>query len=242
MRFLLIILFIAPFSMAQDKIDYTNMESLLKPYIYKGYVAYEKWDRSETDKKKLDVLLNYLAKASTKKLSKKDEKALLINIYNLSVIQLVLKNFPVASIMKIDNAFKKKFITYKNKLYSLDELEKGILYKKYKDARLHFALVCAALSCPYLIPDAYKGKSLDKMLDKVSSDFINNPKLNQIDVNEAKVSKIFDWYANHFGGKKNIYKFLNKFLKNKQLTNDTKIEFIPYSWKLNGESSFRSSM
>lgn len=225
---------------SQTKPDYSQTEKLLKKYIYKGYVAYGKWFKAKKDIQILNEEIKKLSDQSEKISEGEIDKSLLINLYNLSVISLILNHYPVASIMKIENAFKKKFIIYRNASYSLDELEKSILMKKYPDPRLHFALVCAALSCPYLQQFAYKSDNLDKTLDTVTSEFINNSNLNSF-TGTVKISKIFDWYKHDFGGEKNLFAFLNRYLKSIQLGPDVEIGYNDYNWKLNGEVSLISN-
>ena len=48
---------------------------------------------------------------------------------------------------------------------SLDNIEHGTLRKKYNDPRIHFALVCASISCPRLRNEAYMADKLDAQLD-----------------------------------------------------------------------------
>jgi hypothetical protein len=49
--------------------------------------------------------------------------------------------------------------------YGLDEIEQGIIRKRFQEPRIHFALVCAAMGCPPLRGEAYTGARLDAQLD-----------------------------------------------------------------------------
>jgi hypothetical protein len=44
--------------------------------------------------------------------------------------------------------------------WTLDEIEQEIIRKAFSEPRIHFALVCAAMGCPPLRPEAYVGARL----------------------------------------------------------------------------------
>ena len=46
----------------------------------------------------------------------------------------------------------------------LDEIEHGILRKAFKEPRVHFAIVCASLSCPDLRAEPFEAARLDAQL------------------------------------------------------------------------------
>ncbi|WP_317196161.1 DUF547 domain-containing protein [Hymenobacter siberiensis] len=48
---------------------------------------------------------------------------------------------------------------------SLDNIEHGTLRKQYDDPRIHFALVCASMSCARLRNEPYTAARLDAQLD-----------------------------------------------------------------------------
>ena len=77
---------------------------------------------------------------------------------------------------------------------TLDDIEHGRLRTDYNEPRIHFALVCAALSCPPLREEAYRGDILDEQLDDQGRAFLNDPRENRLERERGRVhlSKIFD--------------------------------------------------
>jgi hypothetical protein len=131
--------------------------------------------------------------------SPQDSLAFWINAYNMYVIYYLKKDFNLARQDKIGFPLFSKKYRIARETISLDQLEKGETperIKKFKDPRTHFALVCAALSCPPLMNRAYRGNQLYSILDTRTSLFINNRQYNPI----PGVSMLFSWYGAEFAG------------------------------------------
>ena len=154
-----------------------------------------------------------------------------INAYNAFTIKLIVDNFPINSIMDLDGGktWDKSWITIGDKSYSLNDIEHQIIRPTFKDPRIHFAVNCAAKSCPPIANRAFTEGNVNTLLEQRTRQFINNSLYNQIDGEQVKVSKIFDWYAEDFG---DLGNYLNKYLENK-IPQDADIEFIDYDWRLN---------
>ena len=165
-----------------------------------------------------------------------------INAYNAYTIRLILDHYPVQSIKDIGSKIQipfvttpwaAKFFTIGGNKMSLDEIEHGTLRKKYNDPRIHFALVCASISCPRLRNEAYTAAQLDRQLDEQGRDFLNNPTKNKIAKDATQLSKYFDWYKGDWNqGDQSVVKWVDKYSTTK-IDNSTKISFLDYNWKLN---------
>jgi len=97
-----------------------------------------------------------------------------INAYNAFTVKLIVDNYPLSSI----TAWSKRWIKLGDQTYSLDQIEKEILLKKYKDARVHFAVNCAAKSCPALLNQAWTASNLESNFERQTKKFINNSQFN----------------------------------------------------------------
>lgn len=187
----------------------------------------------KTDKAALDAYLQSLAaNPPTGTWSRNEQMAYWINAYNAFTIDLILDNYPVSSILTLDGGktWDVKRISLGGKNYSLNQIENEILRPQFKDPRIHFALNCAAKSCPPLYHKAFTAENLDRALEQRTRQFINDPKFNSITPGKASVSKIFDWYAADFGDLKT---FLHKYAAVK-LNDSAAISFQEYNWDLNG--------
>lgn len=209
---------------------HTDWSKLLAKYVDTlGMVNYKAWQH---DRSALDQYLNFLSGTDLASLSRKEVIAFWINAYNAFTVKLILDHYPVQSIMDLDDgkSWDIRRIEIAGRYYSLNEIEHEILFRDYPDPRYHFALVCAARSCPPLMNTAWEANSLDSMLDVRTRHFIRDSRFNRFQSGEAAVSQLFNWYGDHFGP---IISFLNKYLPT-PLPPTTVIRFLEYDWSLNG--------
>lgn len=165
--------------------------------------------------------------------SRAEEMAYWINAYNAFTVKLILDNYPVGSITELHGGqpWKVRWIKIGDQRYTLDEIENSILRPKFKDARIHFAVNCAARSCPPLLNRAWTAENLESNFEKQARAFINNPAFNKISPNAAQVSKIFKWYAQDFG---DLISFLNRYSTVK-IKPGAKVTYLEYDWSLNSQ-------
>lgn len=205
-------------------------DKLLQQYVTTdGKVNY---DGLKKDKAKLEAYLKTLeTNAPQDSWSRGEKMAFWINAYNANTVKLIVDNYPVASITKLDGGkpWDVKRVKIGGKTYSLNNIENDILRPQFKDARIHFAVNCAAQSCPPLLNRAWTASNLESNFEKQARAFINNPKFNKIGAKSAQVSQVFDWYAADFG---NVVDFLNKYATTK-IAAGTKVGYVEYDWGLN---------
>jgi hypothetical protein len=195
-----------------------------------GGVNYGTIKRSE---KALDGYLELLAENPVQSSwSRNEQMAYWINLYNASTVKLIVSNYPTKSIQNLESGkpWDKKWIKSGNKTYTLNEIENSVLRPQFKDARIHFAVNCAAQSCPRLMNKAFTADNLESLLEQNAKWFINS-KFNNISANKIQISKIFKWYADDFG---NVIDYLNKYSTTK-IDDDAKVDYLEYDWKLNGK-------
>lgn len=214
--------------------DYRAWDALLKKYVHTGtrdgirthlinYAALAKdplWWRAQE---------NFATFAPEKLTSKQEKIAFWINAYNLAAIRKVLEVYPTPSITaRGEQVWKEVAISIAGKGYSLDDIEHKIL-RPAGEARIHFAIVCASLSCPDLLAGAYTARALEKQLDTQTRAFLANPtKGVRLEDNAIYLSAIFTWFAQDFG---DISNFLARhgILVKKELPRKE----LPYNWRLN---------
>lgn len=221
--------------------DWTLYDALLKDHVNSGvrhgtplmtvdYLALQRDPR-------FAKVVAQLAQYDVLQLTNKEEKlAFYINAYNILAIKMVLDHWPVDSIKDIGSFFfpvwKKNVGKIGGKLVSLDEVEHEIL-RPLGDSRIHMAIVCASVSCPDLRNEAYRVGKLNTQLDAQSIKFLNNPIKGLILVgNEAKVSKIFDWFEKDFAVDGGVISFLRKY-RPEIAKNMTIKANLDYDWSLN---------
>ncbi len=203
--------------------------SMLQKYVNStGTVNYAGWKKSESD---LDSYLQSLAAAIPSASTARNEAlAYWINAYNAYTIKLILKNYPVAKITDLNGGkpWDAQWITLAGKKYSLNDIENKVIRPTFKEPRIHFAVNCAAKSCPPLANKAFTAENLNSMLEQRTKAFVNS-NLNTITKDKLILSNIFNWYKEDFGG---VVAFINKYSTVKADQNAS-ISFNEYNWALN---------
>ena len=224
---------------------------ILSTYVHAGNVEYDKLRHDPS----LEKYVHSLETINPDSLpGEKARLAFWLNVYNANTLLLICKHYPIKSIKDIKDSMNGKqtqrtpwevpfVVSLKNKM-SLNNVEEYFVRMRFQDPRAHFALVCAARSCPPLRSQPYIGNKLDEQLDDQTRQFLNDGTKNTFDKQNkiAHVSRIFDWYESDFGGtNESVMRFIAKYLPSDVsqdiLANLTawKIEYSAYNWRLNGE-------
>lgn len=228
MRFpLFLFLCLATFSQAQPNYDAYN--ALLGKYVaadgrvnYKGLKA----DADALDR----VARAFSAQTPADTWSKNERLAFWINVYNAFTLKLIVDHYPVKSITLLDGGkpWDVKRVQIGGTAYSLNQIENEIIRPQFKDARIHFALNCAAKSCPPLYNKAFLPASLNKQLDQRTRAYIRALSKGWT-ATTVELSKIFEWYKDDFG---DLRAFLNAYVS-KKIAPGATIKFAEYNWDLN---------
>lgn len=177
-----------------------------------------------------------------------ERMAFLINAYNAQVVKLVLDHHPLRSIRDIgllpNAAFRRRFIelpALSPGRISLDYIEHERLRPDFADARIHFAVNCAAVACPSLRGEAYVAARLDAQLREQGEDFLADAGKNRLEGGVARLSKIFEWFAEDFvrdAGSVAAYAadYAPAELAAHLRGAAPRIEYLDYDWSLNQAS------
>lgn len=172
------------------------------------------------------------------------QMAFLINAYNAFTVAKVLSRYPdIRSIWDFGklfgNPFKDRFISLFGRKSSLDDIEHGLLRKKYREPRVHFALNCASVGCPMLREEAYLGDRLEAQLEEQALRFLSDRSRNRFAGGKLEVSKIFDWYKEDFEPRTTYFSRYAKLLSDDAAGQGMIAEgkaplfFLQYDWALN---------
>lgn len=212
-------------------VDHAAWDSLLLRYVSPvGKVNYAALKKNDTEA--LEAYCRQLSEhAPQEDWSRAEQMAYWINAYNAFTVKLIVEHYPISSIMNLNGGktWEVKRIPIGNNTYSLNQIEHYILRARFGDPRVHFALNCAARSCPPLLHRAYTASQLDSLLDARTRSFIQDARQNTISSSQAQVSKIFEWYAADFG---DLRSYLNRYAKVK-MKKEATITYREYDWNLN---------
>jgi Protein of unknown function, DUF547 len=210
-------------------IAHEDFDVLLKKHVSAtGKVNYKGF---KEDKAALENYITWLSENTpTAQTSKNEKLAYWINAYNALTIKLILDNYPLPKITNLDGGktWDVKRFTLGGKKYSLNDIENTII-RPMGEPRIHFALNCAAKSCPPLFNEVFTAEKLNAQLEARTRKFVNNLEANNLKGNEIKISNIFNWYGKDFD---NVLNFINKYAAVK-VKSDVKIGFGEYDWRLN---------
>lgn len=258
---------------AGQRFDHSALDTVLSRFVRDGRVDYA---ALQARRGALDGYLDELAAVSAEEFAdwaEPEQIAYLINAYNAYTLATVIDHYPIrgsgffkkllspklfafpaSSIRHIDGVFDGIEHRVAGREMTLDDIEHETLRAHYDEPRIHFALVCAALSCPPLREEAYRGYRLDLQLDDQGERFLNDPRLNRFDLARGQVflSRIFDWFGEDFeeyagkidyrGDEKisGVLSFVSRYLPQRVVSfleeGDYDVEYESYDWTLNDQA------
>ncbi|MEL6317313.1 MAG: DUF547 domain-containing protein, partial [Pseudomonadota bacterium] len=158
------------------------------------------------DKRALDAQIGRWAAIDPTSLTRDATFAYWANYYNALTVRMVLEVYPVRSIRDIGGSlfnpgpWREKVTVIAGVSLSLDDIEHGIMRPVFGDARVHYAVNCAALGCPNLPDRAFAAADLDARLDGAARAFVNHPRGARVEDGRLTVSSIYHWFEEDFGG------------------------------------------
>ncbi len=229
--------------------DVDAWDALLRRHVDdRGRVDYATWQRQGTVA--LEQWLAAQRPFDPEPGFRAEAMALWINLYNALVIRQVLARFPVASIRPTIAAvpnwpaflafFSRPVISLQGQPLSLNRIEHAILRPRFGDPRLHFALVCAAVGCPLLRPEAYRAERLEAQLEEDARRFLQHPQKLHFEPARGRlwVSRIFQWYRGDvLAVAPSIPAYVGRYRPELALPADVRLHYLPYDWALNGRDS-----
>lgn len=227
------------FGAAANAFDHTHaaLTAILKKHVNNvGMVDYK---ALQADRAGLDAYLKTTAAVAEKDFkswAENDQIAFLTNVYNAETLQYIIDNYPVKSIKKLGpflgNSWDEKNVDLFGGKSTLNKVEHSMLRKDYDEPRLHFALVCAAKSCPPLRTEAYTGAKLDSQLTDQAKVFLAESAKNRVEGDTLYLSMIFKWYGDDFKKDGKTYiNYINSFYDAD--TTKLDVEYTDYDWDLN---------
>ncbi|MGE3801870.1 MAG: DUF547 domain-containing protein [Candidatus Kapaibacterium sp.] len=222
-----------------DQVPYNpaTFDQLLSSNVANGRVDYSAFKKSEA----FASFLESLASADPSSMSTDGQLAFWINAYNAMVIKNVNDNPGIKQPLDVAGFFEKKTFTVAGKSLTLNDIENNIVRPTFKEPLIHFGLVCAALSCPPLIPKAYTAENVRSLLAENARKYLADTKQNKWDAKTKtlSLSKIFEWYKVDFGDNDaGLIAFAKQYgpesmKSGLEAAGNAKVKFLEYDWTLN---------
>jgi len=232
-KFLLASVFFLCSIVLQAQSDFfQKADGFLKKYVASGKVDYA---TIKANPQALNELVTLIENYKTSGKSANELKAFYLNAYNISTIHGIIKKYPIDKPTNIDGFFDKQTHQIAGKSTTLNDLENKIIRPTYKDARIHFALVCAANGCPKIGNFAFMPSKVESQLEAQTKKAMNDKYFIRVDAGKKQVlySQIFDWYkADFLAEAKSVVEFINKY-RTSPIGSDYKAGTYEYDWTLN---------
>jgi hypothetical protein len=172
-----------------------------------------------------------------------------LNLYNAGALELAAKAAALAepSVLRVPGAFTGTWARVDGEALSLNDIEHGKI-RRFRDPRIHGALVCGSASCPNLRYEPFHGTRLDDQLDDQIRGFLLAGAASAgTGAGELRLSRVFLWYGADFtrphrmptllpARRSQLVRVLGKWLDpdTRAWVAEThpKIVFRPYNWEL----------
>ena len=209
---------------------------------------------SQTDKCELKRYLKYLQSIDVRTLNRDTQLVYWINLYNARVVSLILDHYRIQSVRQIKTnlldlvgPFDDELLVVLGKPLTLNDVESGIIRPIWNDPRAHYALNCASYGCPNLRRQAWHVGNLEADLNSAAYRFLNSDRALRVCLfGRVKVTKIFKWYADDFGGSDQaILQHIRRYASPatcRKLKNVDSISGYFYDWSLNDASKVRGPL
>lgn len=222
--FLVLLLCITSHTALATRFDHVIWDGLLREHVYMinegraSQVNYHGFAMNHGQLIKYLAQLSQVKKSDFSDWDKSEQLAFLINAYNASTIEMILRSYSsianlrafapvnfqwkIRLISMLKNQRDLNFISLFGEILSLNDIENDMIRKRgnYDEPRIHFALNRGSIGSPALRNHAYTGMELEQQLETATRAFLSDRSRNRY--NEAaeklEVSEIFDWYAKDF--------------------------------------------
>ncbi len=197
----------------------------------------------------LKAYTDALAALDPDTLSRDEALAYWLNLYNAGALDAAARTAERAepSLLRLPGAFDRPWVTVAGEDLSLDAIEHGKV-RRFRDPRVHAALVCGSASCPTLRYEPYRGANLDDQLDHQMRAFLaGGGAVTDRAAGVLRLSRVFLWFKGDFTRPHRMPSWLPT--RNSSLVAslrpwldedvvawidqaDAKVEFQPYDWSL----------
>ena len=182
-----------PLPRGTGSVDHSRLQPVLES-VSRGGLG-----EAATLSEELAVYLKGLSSVQPDDLHPHESLAYWINLYNASAVRLGIDAWTSGhdSILRVRGGFRRPVATAAGERLSLDDIEHGKV-RRFKDPRVHGALVCGALSCPTLRATPYTGTDLGSQLDDQLRSFLRRGGAAADRERGLRLSRVFLWYGSDF--------------------------------------------
>jgi hypothetical protein len=149
---------------------------------------------------RLAAYRDYLETLDPDLMNREEALAYWLNLYNAGALDLAAAaaGSGKTSVLRVPGAFTRRWARVSGEELSLTQIEHGKI-RRFRDPRIHGALVCGSASCPSLRFEPYEGTKLDDQLeDQLRHFFATGAASIDRSNGRLRLSRIFLWYGGDF--------------------------------------------
>ncbi len=195
-----------------EPLDHGSWQDILDTYVDPdprgvNVLDYAALAASSDDTAKLAGYVRYLEGTDPREYRRAEQMAYWINFYNARTVKMVLDSYPVDTIREIHQGdapmtgpWKDVCANIAGRDLTLDQIEHDILRPIWRDKRIHYAVNCAAYSCPQLMDTAFTAANTESLLEAGARAYVNSSRgVDVVDDEFVVLSSIYKWYPEDFG-------------------------------------------
>ena len=193
-------------------LDHSPWQDILDGYLGPdaegvNVLDYAGLSASSDDTAKLAGYVKTLEGIDPREYCRAEQMAYWINFYNARTVKMVLDSYPVDTIREIHQGdvpmtgpWKDVCANVAGQDLTLDQIEHDILRPIWRDKRIHYAVNCAAYSCPQLMETAFTAANTESLLEAGARAYVNSARgVDVVDDEFVVLSSIYKWYPEDFG-------------------------------------------
>jgi len=230
------------------KVDHSAWQRFLDAFVTESESGVNLVAYGDVDAQGRALLTGYidsLTAMDPRQLSRDEQMAYWINLYNALTVEVVLRYPDKDSILRMGESlfrsgpWKDKLITIAGQDVTLDDIEHRILRPIWRDHRIHYAVNCASYGCPNLSTTTFTAENLERQLAAGEHAYVNHARGVSLQGDKLTLSSIYDWYGNDFADdEEGLLKHLaqrHKTLKDALTRYNGRIRY-DYDWTPNASS------
>ncbi|WP_170326366.1 DUF547 domain-containing protein [Ruegeria arenilitoris] len=230
-----------------QQVDHRDWTAFLSRYVAPdaqgvNRVAYGQV--TPADQARLDGYLADLQTVDPTRLTRDQQLAYWINLYNAVTVDVILENYPVTSIRAIKDGplsigpWNRQLVQVAGETLTLNDIEHRIIRPTFDEPRIHYALNCAAVGCPNLMDRAWQAGTLERDFAAAERAYVNDPRGVRFDDRGGLIlSKIYIWFQEDFGpNEQAVLDYLQTAADPElraRLQSTARVKAYKYSWVLN---------
>lgn len=200
----------APSASASDD-PHAVWDRLLGDYVIEASdgvdrVDYDRLRAHAGDRAALEDYIAVLEAVPVSTLAPDEQFAVWANLYNAVTVRLIVDENPSRSIRQIRPSlfsigpWGAERVRVEGRALSLDDIEHAIMRPQFEAALVHYAVNCASIGCPNIRTRAWRAERLAEDLDAAARAYVNHPRGVTVTDRGLVISRIYNWYAQDFGG------------------------------------------